>query len=323
TGFVGLMGGYITASLASNAVYFYKCRWVSLTRPNLKVAKELLAASMPSYIPSILGVAGTWLGVVGIFGLAGGEQTGTYYMAFTIASLVYSIPGTLLGLMFPVLSGMEDGRKRATNRAVRLTYAMIAPISALGIVYPWVPLGLLGESYTASALALRVLLLGTFIAPISSGFSSLVYAYGRYKLVTIIGIAGNIPRVLLYIPLVAAFGDVGVAAAYVAGYFASATAAVVMSGRVGYRLEARKNALLALVPLIPALPTGALGIHWAVGAIMVVAVSVLAYARLGLITREDLRELSEALLSKSQLRAVYPYTKHIMSILYREATDGE
>ncbi|MBC7113664.1 MAG: hypothetical protein H5T34_06620 [Candidatus Methanomethyliales bacterium] len=47
-------------------------------------------------------------------------------------------------------------------------------------------------------------------------------------------------------------------------------------------------------------------------------VSIFAYARLGLITREDLREISEAVLSKSQLRAVYPYTRYIMSILYKE-----
>jgi len=257
-GFVGIMGGYITASVVSNAVYFYKC-WrlnVRVRRPNRRLAKELIEASMPSYIPSILSISGTWLGVVGMFGLTGGEQTGTYYMAFTIASLVYSIPGTLLGLMFPVLSGMEDGRKRAANRAVRLTYALIAPISALGIAYPWVPLGFIGEAYTASATVLRILLLGAFIAPMSSGFGSLIYAYGRYRLVTLMGVVGNVPRVLLYIPLVALWGDIGAAVAYISGYFASVVATVVISRRVGYRLEARDNAMLAGVPVLSAPPPG-------------------------------------------------------------------
>jgi O-antigen/teichoic acid export membrane protein len=317
-GFVGVMGGYITASLVSDAVYLYMCRGVRLRRPSLTLAKELIEASMPSYIPSILGVAGTWLGVVGIFGLTGGEQTGTYYMAFTIASLVYTIPGTLLGLMFPVLSGMEDGRKRATNRAVRLTYALIAPVSALGIMYPGVPLGLIGEAYTASATALRILLLGTFVAPICSGFGSLIYAYGRYRLVTIMGVVGNVPRVLLYLPLVTLWGDVGAAVAYVAGYFASLVAAVVLSRRVRYKLEARVNATLAGVPMIVALAAGMLGVHWVVGTLIVAALSVLAYARLGLITREDLSEVSAAILSKKQISMIYPHTRYILSLLYGE-----
>jgi|GEM_PF-5013845 len=38
--------------------------------------------------------------------------------------------------MFPVLSGMEDGRKRASARAVRLTSAFLSR-SQLDRVYPY------------------------------------------------------------------------------------------------------------------------------------------------------------------------------------------
>lgn len=322
-GFVGVMGGYMTASLVSDAVYLYMCRGLKIRRPSGTHVKELLSASMPSYIPSILGVAGTWLGVVGIFGLTGGEQTGTYYMAFTIASLVYSVPSILLGLMFPVLSGMEDGRKRAANRAVKLTYALIAPISALGMAYPSVPLGLLGESYTVSAGVLQTLLLGAFVAPICSGFGSLIYAYGRYKLVTLLGVIGNIPRVILYLPLVALWGDIGAAIAYITGYFSSFFAVVILSRRVGYKIGAKESVMLIGTPIVVAAVANLTGIHWVGGTIMVISVSVFAYARLKLITREDLRELSEAVLTKRQLQAIYPYTKYIMSILYKDVAEGE
>ncbi|MGQ9759830.1 MAG: hypothetical protein ACUVQ5_04605 [Candidatus Methanomethylicaceae archaeon] len=323
-GFLGVMGGYITSSLVAEAVYLYRCKGaIKILRPNSTLAKEVLSASLPSYIPSILNVAGTWLGILGVYGLVGGEQTGTYYIAFMIASLVYTLPSALLGLMFPVLSGMEDHRKRTISRAVRITCAVISPISALGIVYPWVPLGLLGEAYIPSKLALQVLLLGTFVAPLSSGFYSLVYAYGRYKLVTLLGMALNVPRVLLYLPLASFWGDVGAAAVYTSGYFSALVAVIILSRRVGYRIGVKENALLVGVPLIVALVAYLLYLPWIIGTIAVVAISIFAYVRLGLITREDLRDVSEALLSKRQIEAAYPYTKYIMPILYKDSEEGK
>jgi hypothetical protein len=50
----------------------------------------------------------------------------------------------------------------------------------------------------------------------------------------------------------------------------------------------------------------------------VAALSVLAYARLGLITREDLSEVSAAILSKKQISMIYPHTRYILSLLYGE-----
>jgi len=319
TGFLGVIGGYIIAAVVAEAVYVFRCRGlVSIHKPTKGHAKELLLASMPSYIPSILGVAGTWMGVLGIYGLTGGEQAGTYYIAFMIAALVYSLPLTLLGLMFPVLSGMEDGRKRATSRSVKLTYAVIAPISALGLAYPWVPLGLLGASYVSSAFVLQILLLGTFVAPITSGFGSLIYAYGRYKLVTVLGVVSNLPRVILYLPLVAAWGDVGAAVSYVSGYFFALGAVLILSPKQGYKIGMKQILSALSIPLVLAFASYLLRLHWVLGTALVLSVSALAYARLGLITREDLREVSEAVLSKRQLSAIYPYTRYVLSILYRE-----
>ena len=320
-GFVGVMGGYITASLVSNAIYICKCRGLKARRSDRAALKNLLEASMPSYIPSILSVAGTWLGVIGLFGLTGGEETGTYYMAFTMASLVYSIPGTLLGLMFPILSGMEDGRKRATGRAVRFTYAIVAPLAALGLAYPWVPLRLLGESYIGSATALQILLLGAFLAPVTSGFSSLLYAYGRYRLVTIMGLVSNVPRVMLYLPLVAAMGDNGAATSYVSGYIASFLFVLLISRRVGYKIEGKDMLVAASVPIASAITFSILGLHWTFGTAVVAIFSALAYTRLGLIERADIREISEVLLPKKRIDTMQPYIRHIMSILYGEEHD--
>ncbi|MCX8182751.1 MAG: polysaccharide biosynthesis C-terminal domain-containing protein, partial [Candidatus Methanomethyliaceae archaeon] len=179
------------------------------------------------------------------------------------------------------------------------------------------------RAYTASARVLQILLLGAFVMPIGSGFSSLIYAYGRYKLVTLLGVVGNLPRVLLYLPLVALWGDVGAAVAYVTGYFSVVIVVVILSGRIGYKICAKENAILAGVPIMVATAANLTGVHWIGGTIMVIAASVFAYARLRLITREDLRELSEAVLTKRQRQAIYPYTKYIMSMLYKDVPESD
>lgn len=316
-GVTGVIGGYIIAALTLEAIYLIKCGGlVSTRRPTLYHVKELLKAGMPSYVPSLLSIAGTWLGVIGIYGLTGSEQAGTYYISYSVASLVYSLPTTLLGLMFPVLSGMEDGRKRATNRAVRLTYALIAPIAALGMAYPWVPLGLLGVEYIEGSFVLQILLIGTLVAPLNSGFSSLIYAYGRYRAVTIIGILSNLPRVLLYLPLVAVWGDLGAALSYVSGYFFAFVWILIISPRHGYKIEGRNIMPLFAIPLALAFLSSSLKLHWIFGTVFVLGSSILAYTRLSLIKKDDLREVSEGILSKRRIETVYPHAKYIMYILY-------
>jgi len=317
TGFAGVMLAFVIAGVVQHVVLAAALRGsISAARPSLPQAKETVMQGLPAYIPSLVATAGSWLGVLGIYAIAGSADAGTYYIAFTIASVVYSLPLTLLGLMFPVLSGMEDGRKRASARAVRLTSAIIAPLAGVVIAYPYVPLSMMGPSYVASSFALQLLAVGCFAAPIASGFNSLVYAYGKYRYVTLLGLASNVPRGIMYAPLVALWGDSGAAFSYISGYAFSLGAVLLMSRRVGYSVGWGASAVFAAIPAALSLALVYSGLHWAVGTAIILAVSLLAYARLGLVTRADLGEITSAFLSRGQLDRVYPYAKYILEVLY-------
>lgn len=317
TGFVGVMLAYVLASVVQHAILAASLRGsIAAARPSLQQAKESVLQGIPAYIPSLVATAGSWLGVLGIYAISGSTDAGTYYIAFTIASVVYSLPLALLGLMFPVLSGMEDGRKRASARAVRLSFAIIAPLAGVVIAYPHVPLSMMGPSYVASSFALQILAVGCFAAPITSGFNSLIYAYGKYRYVTLLGLASNLPRVVLYAPLVALWGDAGAALSYISGYVASLVAVLLMSGRIRYSVGWGASALFAGIPAALSVVMIYSGLHWVLGTAIILAASLLAYARLGLITRADLGEITSAFLSKDQLDRVYPYAKYILEVLY-------
>lgn len=315
-GLYGIIGGIIASILISDMIFLFMCKrveWLKIKKLNRKIIKELISASLPSYIPAILGSTGSWLGILSIYGIVGGRTTGTYYISFMIASFVYTISSTILGLMFPLLSGMEDGRKRAISRAIRISYAITMPITALGILYPHVPLGFLGKEYLISSPSLQILLIGTFIVPITSGFGSLIYAYGKYKLVTIFGIASNVPRIILYVPMVNYFGDLGAAISYISGFFSELIATIIMSRKVGFRLEFKP--LLILIPLTSAIVTSTISLHWIISTIIVLGASIFAYTRLGLVKKEDLKDIYEAIFSKKYFLS---YARFIAHILYGE-----
>jgi len=317
TGFVGIMLAFIIAYVVQHIVLATALRRsIAAAKPSLAQAKESVRQGLPAYIPSLVSTAGSWLGVLGIYAISGPADAGTYYIAFTIASVVYSLPLTLLGLMFPVLSGMEDGRKRASARAIRLTSAIIAPLAGIVIAYPYVPLSMMGSSYVASSLALQLLAVGCFAAPIASGFNSLIYAYGKYRFVTTLGLATNIPRVLLYAPLVALWGDSGAAISYILGYAFALAAVWFMSRRIGYSVGWGASAAFAGIPVALSVVMMYAGLHWSIGTAIILAVSLFAYARLGLVTRADLGEIISAFLSRRRLDQVYPYAKYVLEVLY-------
>lgn len=317
TGFAGVMLAFVIAGVAQHVVLGAALRGsISRAKPALSEAKEVIRQGIPAYLPSLVATAGSWLGILGIYAISGSADAGTYYIAFMIASIVYSLPLTLLGLMFPVISGMEDGRKRASARAVRLTSAIIAPLASVVLAYPHVPLAMMGTSYVSSSLALQILTLGCFAAPIVHGFNSLIYAYGKYRFVTALGFASNLPRVILYAPLVALWGDNGAAASYISGYVFSLTAVWVMSRRIGYSVGWGKSAVFAVVPASLSAAMAYAGLHWAIGAAIIFGVSYIAYARLGLVSKKDLGEVVSAFLSRKQLDTVYPYAKYVLEVMY-------
>lgn len=316
--FVGVMAAYFVSYAAQNVGMILALRRdvVAPRPPSARSAAEAVRTGFPSWLPSLVATAGSWFGVLGVYGVSGNLEAGTYYVAFVIASIVFALPLSLLGLMFPVLSGMEDGRKRATNRAVLLTSAVVAPLAAAVIAYPSVPLSLLGPEYVGSSAALQILLLAAFVSPIPSGFNSLIYAYGRYRDVTLLGFAYNLPRLLMYPFLVSAWGENGAAASYVLGFFVATVVVYFMAKPIGYSVGWRDSILVSSIPIAAAALVWLAQIPWYVGGPVVLGASAISYARLGIVKKSDLADVSSAFISKGRIEQFQPYIRYVLEVLY-------
>ncbi len=310
-GFTGVVLAFVIAGIVQAATHLAFLRGtVSLARPSIDYALESIKQGIPSWIPHLVTTAGPWLGVLGIYGLTGAEQAGTYYIAFLISQIVYTLPLSLLGLMFPVLSGMKDGGKRSVSKSICLTFVIIAPLAAVVIAFPQIPLSILGSSYADSSYTLQLLMMGCLIAPVSYGFNSLVYAYGHYRYVTLLGLATNVPRILLYPLLVTLYGNNGAALSYISGLFLALLAVYFMARHIGYTVGWGSSFLFIVIPLLVALVVMFLNIHWVVGTALILVLSLLAYTRLNLLTKSDLAMVSSSFLSRKQLDQFYPYIKY-------------
>jgi O-antigen/teichoic acid export membrane protein len=321
--FFGVVLGLIVASVVSDAlIIFYAARILRGFKVKFGVhlphLKDLLEAGLPSWVPSVLAILGISAGVLGVYDVVGGTGTGLYYIAFAISMIVYSISSSILGLMFPVLSSMEDGRKRAVSRIMGLALAVTVPLASALAIYPYLPLSLLGPGYIEASTILTILALGAIISPIIMGYQSYVYAIGKYLHVTLMGLAANVGMLILYVLLIPSFDGVGAATAYTLGNVINLVAVSLSAHRTGYRLDWSHYAKAIVIPGMFAVPLYVLNIHWIIGIPVILLVSAFAYARLHIVSKSDILEMSQAFMSEEQVSKMRAFANPIIRFMFGE-----
>ncbi|MEQ9716184.1 MAG: MATE family efflux transporter, partial [Candidatus Asgardarchaeum sp.] len=192
---VGAVLGYVFSgfvSLILFSLYTFKLiHGIKSESPivSFSILKEILGASYVSWLPTLITTVGIQLGVLVIFGSHGAMETGIYFLAFAIFNVLLALPNMFLGILFPVLSGLESGHAQPTQRAMNLVLAAATPLSVAMAIYSEFLLGLVGSAYTVGWFVLTVLAISVPFMCIVNGVNSLVYALGNYRAVLVIGSA--------------------------------------------------------------------------------------------------------------------------------------
>ena len=315
-GWIGVTAGYASSWAVMLAFLTPRTiiRNLPVILPRLERIKSLLKAGLSNWTPGVLTILGQWLAVIAVFGYSGAVQTGYYYVANTIAGFVLGISTMIMGVMVPVLSGMSDGRKRLAWNALRISLAVIAPISAYLVFYPESILGLLGHTYTKASLVLSVLALGYIPVLLTAGVFNLVYAYGMYRETMLIGLYQNVPRVLLYLILTPYLQGLGAALSMAVGGITGLFYALLASKRIGFIVDGKQSLEVILIPLVILGPLRLMGIPWPIGAITSALVYIY-YTRRSILTRSDLRQLSTSLVGEEIVNRAYSRFKWLIDWL--------
>jgi len=216
-----------------------------------------------------------------------------------MASVISAVSASVMGLSFPILSGMADGRKRACWRAIKMALVFTVPLTASLAAYPQVALGFFSPDYLVASNILLVLLFAVIPQSLIDGVNSLAYAYGKYRVVLVMGLAVSVPRTLMYMVLTPSMGGLGAALALLSGTVIGLITALGVTERIGMRFQWR-DLIVTFIPLAM-MAVCKIPIPWFLGVTIVLAGSTMIYTRLGLVTKRDLQESAEAFLPKGLL----------------------
>lgn len=258
---------------------------------SMKVAGEVIKAGAVNWFPLIILAVGSQLGILIVYGIRGPEETGFYFIAYTIASAVWAIPSSIWETALPVLSGMVEGRKRLTWKGTKLGMVITVPIIVILFLCSNAILGFFGSEFLLVYTALTLLLASALFIPILNGVQTLAYARGEYREVLLIGLASNVPKVVLYLVLVPLYGANGAALAFLVGTALGFVYSIIVALRMGFHLFWRQTILILSLPVGIGAAAYFLHLHWILVVILVPAACIIGYVMLKVVTIEEIKEI--------------------------------
>lgn len=252
--------------------------------------RDVLIASMASWIPGLIATVGSQLGLIVVLGWQGAAQAGVYSIAFSIVLGISTGMSVLSSIAFPALSAMTDGRKRFAWRIIKMSLTISLPFSSSLVFYSGDVMKLFGPAYVDGSLTLEVLLLSMLPTAVMSGVSILVYSYGNYKQVLTIGLASTIPRVLSYFILVPIYGGLGAALSYDLGSILVFVVSLVIARNIGLKIFLKDLTLLFTIPIGIAFVLSYAEVNYIIGIIITLCVSYVVFLKLSILNRSDVQD---------------------------------
>jgi O-antigen/teichoic acid export membrane protein len=257
-----------------------------------QTVKNIFSSSTANWIPALVMAIGYQLGTVVIFGVQGSQQAGIYFIALTIVTGITLIAFTLFSITLPVLSSMQDGRKRFAWRMIRLTLVIAVPFSISLIFYSKEIMQLIGQDYVAASFPMQTLLSSLLPAAVAYGISVLVYAYGHYKFVLTIGLATNVPRTVLYFLLIQMYGNVGAALGFTIGDIIGFAISIIVAKRMNFQIFWKDLGLIMVIPTGIGFVMNYLGLNYIIGIVVTVALSYILFLKLQILTNSDIEDMA-------------------------------
>jgi len=253
-------------------------------------AKNILNASIASWVPGLIYVLAINVGTIVVYGIQGAHRAGVYFIAFSISAAIMGIMLAMLEFAFPILSGMKHNRKKVTWRIIKVSLVFILPISSTIMFFPEDVLQFFGESYVEGSFTLQILMISVLPMMVGQGVRFLVYAYGNYKQFLWLGMASSVPTIILYFILVPIYGGMGAGMSITTGSIILFTASIFIAKKVKFQIFWKDLILILAIPSIMAFVLNYIELNLILSAFVIVISSYLFFIRLGIVTREDLQD---------------------------------
>lgn len=299
TGAVGLTIGFTSTHVLTSVLLgifvmrtiFKKSSVSNLVASFIESSKSILVSSIVFWIPFLMTTIGSQLGTIVVFGSQGANQAGVYFLALTIVTGINSVMNSLFTIALPTLSGLRDSRKRVAWHAIRFSALMLLPFTCSLTFYSKEIMRLFGQGYANGSASLEILLLSMLPMIVLTGINTLVYSYGNYRDVLVIGLAVSIPRTLLYFVLVPLYGGTGAAVGYTIGTFIGCLVSLEIARKIGMRIFWKELGIIFIVPTALAFTFEYFQVNFVLGIIVTTALSYLILLKAHIVTGSDIQDL--------------------------------
>jgi len=270
---------------------------------NIRIAMH---GGLPKWIPQILDTLGERLSIITIFAISGAAESGLAYIPFAIFSFLHMVPGAINQVSHPVLSGLStrESAQKLLKKSVKAAFLASMPLVTILYFYADSILSIFGSEYVISNDILSILLIALPVAIIGESIYFLLHSQEKYKQVLLLGLVGNIPRMILYFILVPIYGGVGAAIAFSIGFGLQAIFAVILSRQIDLKLNYLQYLAIILIPIsigfiLDLFEIGLFGI------LLILLISFLAYVRIGIIDENNIKSVLEIIYTPNKAERVH------------------
>lgn len=256
----------------------------------LETFKILLRASVAAWIPSLIDTIGGQIGTVTVLAIQGSSQAGFYFIAFQISIGISAVIWALESVTYPVLSAMSAGRNLFLWRVIKIGLIIVVPLSSSAIFYSTDIMQIFGYNYAEGSLPLQLLLMSILPIAVSAGISILMYSYGSYRDVLIIGLATSVPRIILYFILIPWYSISGAALSFTIGSILGFIVSIIISKRHGKIIFWKELSLIFFIPILFGFLLSILNIHFIPSILVSVILSYLLLLKLNILNKNDVTD---------------------------------
>lgn len=277
-------------------------------------AKIVLRAAISSWFPHSLFVLGSELGILTIVAIYGDSEGGQFYIAWTIFLCTLFVVLAITRVTHASVSSIRTSAEQKVFLLNSVSYGFIfsVPIATPLVFYSSEYLMILGRDFSRAADALTLLVLSLPLSIIAETLYYFVYGKGEHRLVLILGLVGNVPRIVLYVLLAPPLGMTGIAVAYVVGTLTQFIASLLLMKQLGIIMKKTRIVALATVPLGIGLLVWLTHVQFLVGSIIIMILSAVIYIRIHLFTEQELKGVLLAILPADKVNLLYPKLLKIM-----------
>ena len=250
----------------------------------------LLKGGIPNWIPNLITALGAQLGTIIIFGSTGAIQAGFY---FVVSIHLFRDPNRNVCFVLyydPVLSSLNEGKERLTNRTIKMSLLSSVPLSYSMIFFTDEIMSIFGPSYVDASFALQILLSSIMPVAITTGITNHIYASGNYRHTLITGISSSVPRVVLYFIFVPMLGNTGAAISFTIGSFIGLFTSVVVAADSKVSINWKEALFVCIIPLALSYLFSFTDINFGVCILLTLAFSYILLLKIRIMTFDDIHD---------------------------------